>query len=261
VVTLVAPAHLELFGTIDDVAVGKGELVECLPASGFAILNADDPRVLAMASRTDATVLTYGVAAGDVRAESVRVDADLRPTFVLRSDWGVAPVRLGVRGAHNVANALAAAAVGLAHQVPLAKVVEALATPMASPWRMDVQRSAAGALVINDAYNANPESMAAALRALAAVPAARRVAVLGAMAELGADGHDAHADLAAWARAHDIEVVAVDAPAYGSAVGIQHVDTIAAALDRVGPLSPDDAILVKGSRIAGLERLALALIG
>jgi UDP-N-acetylmuramoyl-tripeptide--D-alanyl-D-alanine ligase len=259
VVTVVAPAHLELFGTIDDVARGKGELVECLPASGLAVLNADDRRVAAMGARTRADVLTYGVGAGDVRAESVALDEELRPSFVLHSEWGRAHVRLGARGAHNVANALAAAAVGLAYDVPLAEVVEALAQPITSPWRMDVRRAASGALIINDAYNANPESMAAALRSLSAVAADRRVAVLGVMAELGADADAAHADIAAMAAAQDIDVIAVDAPAYGSSPGVRHVVSVAAALAAVGPLGAGDAVLVKGSRVAGLERVAAEL--
>ncbi|MDP1803915.1 MAG: UDP-N-acetylmuramoyl-tripeptide--D-alanyl-D-alanine ligase, partial [Acidimicrobiales bacterium] len=112
IVTRVAAVHTEVFGSVDDIALGKGELVEALPASGTAVLNADDERVLAMASRTAARVLTYG-ASGDVRAAALEAGDDLRARFTLESPWGSTAVELGVRGLHQAGNALAAAAAGL----------------------------------------------------------------------------------------------------------------------------------------------------
>ena len=112
VVTVVAGVHLELFGTIDDVATGKGELVAALPASGTAVLNADDVRVAAMAERTDATVLTFGQEAGDVRATNVSLDEHLHPTFELRTPWGVADVHLAIAGRHLVSGIMQGAVKG-----------------------------------------------------------------------------------------------------------------------------------------------------
>jgi UDP-N-acetylmuramoyl-tripeptide--D-alanyl-D-alanine ligase len=238
------------------VARAKLELVEALPIHGTAVLNADDERVAAMAHRAGADVLTYGVHAGEVRATGVALDDELRPSFTLRTPWGRAAVRLQVRGRHNAGNAAGAAAAALTLGVPLEAVAEGLGRAELSPWRMEVGRAPSGAIVINDAYNANPPSMRAALDALAAVPAARRVAVLGIMAELGPDGPAQHGAIGDWARARGIEVIAVDAPDYGGTV----VDDVAGARARLGSLEADTALLVKGSRVAGLEQLARAVL-
>jgi UDP-N-acetylmuramoyl-tripeptide--D-alanyl-D-alanine ligase len=260
VVTAVAPAHLEQFGSVDEVARAKGELVEALPSDGHAILNADDPRVAAMAGRTAATVVTFGSVDGDVRAEAVALDDELRPSFSVRSDWGVAQVQLRVRGRHQVGNALAALAAGLVAGVDFERAVVALQATELSPMRMHVRRLASGALLIDDAYNANPTSIRAALAALAEVPAARRIAVLGVMAELGDDGDREHADIAAEAQAAGIRVISVGAPAYGVAAGDAVADP-STAIERLGPLGAADAVLVKGSRVAGMERVVEALQG
>ena len=257
VVTVVALAHAEMFGTIEEVAAAKGELVAALPGDGTAVLNGDDERVAAMAIRASGRVLTYG-ATGDVVADSVTFDDELRAAFRLQSPWGKADVRLSVRGAHQVANALAASAAALAVGAELADVSAGLASTVLSPWRMDLVRTSSGALVLNDAYNANPTSMAAALTSLAALPARRRVAVLGVMAELGAGGDEAHRRVARHAADLGIEVIAVDAPQYGP--GTTRVRGIIEALEALGPIGERDAVLVKGSRAAGLERLASALL-
>jgi UDP-N-acetylmuramoyl-tripeptide--D-alanyl-D-alanine ligase len=154
-----------------------------------------------------------------------------------------------------VENALAAAAAALACDVPLADVAGALAAGAVSRWRMELTTAASGARVLNDAYNANPTSMAAALRALAALDAVRRVAVLGVMAELGPTSDDDHRAIGALARELGIDVIAVGVPAYGGTL-VPDVEAAAAALDGVGP---GDAVLLKGSRVAGLERVAAAL--
>lgn len=255
VVTRVAAVHTEVFGTIDDVAAAKGELVEALPADGVAVLNADDPRVLAMASRTLAQVITFG-AGGDVRAEGLVLDDGLRARFGLASPWGRTQVHLAVRGAHMVDNALAAAAAALACDVPLEALPEALSRAALSPWRMELLPARAGGVVLNDAYNANPTSMAAALRALTALPARRRVAVLGLMAEIGIDSEAEHRAIGALAHELDVEVIGVGVPAYGGLT----VGNLDEAAEAVGEVTEGVAVLVKGSRVAGLERLAQMLV-
>jgi UDP-N-acetylmuramoyl-tripeptide--D-alanyl-D-alanine ligase len=257
IVTTVGAAHLETFGDVDGVARAKGELVEAVPSTGLAVLNADDPRVVAMRRRTRAHVLTYGEA-GEVRAEDVVLDDELRPSFLARTPWGPAKVRLSVRGLHNVGNALAALAAAVGCGVGLDEAAAALAEARLSPWRMDVQRRDDGLVVINDAYNANPVSMRAALDALAAAPATRRFAALGVMAELGDGTADAHREIAAYAQERGIEVIGVGTAAYGGAV-VADVDDAVAALVARG-LGAGDAVLVKASRVAGLERAASALL-
>jgi UDP-N-acetylmuramoyl-tripeptide--D-alanyl-D-alanine ligase len=259
VVTAVVHAHTEMFGTIEEVAAAKGELVEALPAAGTAVLNADDHRVDAMATRTAARVLRYSLepsSGADVVAERLRLDDELRSRFTLRTPWGDADVRLAVRGEHQAANALAAAAAALASGVGVSDVAVGLGDAVLSPWRMDLRRTASGAVVLNDAYNANPTSMAAALRSLAAIPARRRIAVLGIMAELG-DRHIAeHVAVAALADDLGIDVVAYETDAYG----LPTCSGLDGALATIGAVGDGDAVLVKGSRVAGLERLAAALL-
>ena len=250
VVTRVAAVHTEMFGTLEEVAAAKGELVEALPGDGHAVLNAGDPLVAAMASRTSAETVMFGEG-GDVRAESATLDDELRPSFRLVSPWGGALVHLRVRGEHMVDNALAAAASALVCGVPPADVAEALGTASLSRWRMDLVRLPSGALVVNDAYNANPTSMAAALRALVRLPARRRVAVLGLMAELGPSSDAEHRAVGALARDLGVEVIGVGVPAYGGTT-VGGVDDVPRAL---GPVGEADAVLLKGSRVAGLERL------
>lgn len=257
VVTAIGSVHTELFGTIDDVARGKRELVESLPPSGVAVLNADDARVAAMAASSAARVVTYGTAA-DVHATGVHVDAELRPSFTLRSPWGTAPVRLSVRGAHQVHNGLAAAAASLAVGATIDDVVAGLARAVLSPWRMEVGRARSGALIVNDAYNASPLSMAAALESLALVDATRRTAFVGTMAELGEIADDAHAEVTALATSLGIGVVAVGEPRYRAATEVATIEE-ALALTQAD-LGAGDAVLVKGSRVAGLERLAHRLL-
>jgi UDP-N-acetylmuramoyl-tripeptide--D-alanyl-D-alanine ligase len=258
VVTAVVAAHTELFGSIEEVAVAKGELVEALPAAGTAVLNADDPRVAAMATRTSARVLMYSASGGaaDVVADDVRTDDELRPAFVLRTPSGSAPVQLAVRGVHQVGNALAAAAAAIACGATPEQAAAGLATATLSPWRMDLRTAPTGARILNDAYNANPASMAAALASLAALPAVRRIAVLGLMAELGDVADAEHARVLALADELGIDVIAFETKLYGSPP-VDGVDGVLAAL---GPLSDGDAVLVKGSRVAGLERVAAALL-
>ncbi len=264
VVTTVEMVHTEMFGELVDVAAAKGELIEALPPDGAAVLNADNLLVAAMADRTEARVLRFSAESmrkADLWAEHVTVDADLRPTFRLHTPWGAADVHLGVRGGHNVANALAAAAAALVVGVPLDAVAEGLSRVEMSPWRMDLQAAPSGARVLNDAYNAGPASMAAALRSLDALDAAHPVAVLGVMAELGDGGAAAHRQVADLAEDLGVQVIAVAAPDYGPAAShVPDIDAARAVLLADGPLGADHVVLVKGSRVAGLERLAALLL-
>jgi UDP-N-acetylmuramoyl-tripeptide--D-alanyl-D-alanine ligase len=276
VVLNVGSAHLGEFGSRETIARSKGELVEALPSDGAAILNADDPLVAAMATRTAARVVTFGEAArADVRAVDIGLDELGRASFALVTRDGRVDVALRLVGRHHVGNALAAAAVAVECGMPLPEVADALsaATP-ASRWRMEVTERPDGVLVINDAYNANPESMRAALEALAAVARGRRsYAVLGEMAELGPAAPAEHEALGRFAAVLGVStVVAVGEAARliqqgaalegswgGESRWVPDGDAAIALLR--SRLRPGDAVLVKASRAASLERVALAIAG
>lgn len=253
VVTRVADAHTELFGSLAGVAKAKGELIEALPADGIAILNADDPLVAAMASRAACPVVTFGVASGDFRATNIVLDAVLRPTFQLQSPQGERSVTLAVAGEHMALNAVAALAAAVAAGVDLDQAISGMETATLSGMRMDVWTRSDGLVLIDDAFNANPTSMRAAIQALLTVRATRRVAVLGVMAELGPSGDEDHREIAAEAVAAGVEVIAVDAPAYG--VRVRHVGSVEEAKSLLGDLESECVILVKGSKVAGLGPL------
>jgi UDP-N-acetylmuramoyl-tripeptide--D-alanyl-D-alanine ligase len=275
VVLNVGSAHLGEFGSPEGIAQAKGELVEALPADGTAVLNADDPRVLGMAPRTAARVLTTGLGpTADVRATDVTLDEAARPRFTLVAAGEEHPVALRVVGEHQVANALSAAGAALAAGILPAEVAAALsAASSRSRWRMEVDRRADGVTVVNDAYNANPESMRAALAALTGLAATRRVAVLGGMAELGGDAPAEHERLGRDAAAAGVDlIVAVGPDAVGIAEGAAaagrrageesvHVPDRAAARELLSEvLRPGDVVLVKASRSYGLELLAADLL-
>jgi len=255
VVTNVASAHTQMFQDLDGVARAKRELVIALPKTGTAVLNAMDERVMLMASHSAARVVTFGVEVGDVRAVRAALDDDLRVSFRLESDWGSGDVQLEARGKHQAANAAAAGAAALAIGVPFDRVVAGLESAPLSPWRMEVIRLPSGALLINDAYNANPASMIAALEALRAAPAKRKIAVVGPMLELGAISEEAHREVSLLADRMRIRLIAVDAPSYGA----EDVESIDDALALLVGIGEDDAVLIKASRAAGLERLAARL--
>lgn len=268
VVTNVGEAHLATFGDLDGVARAKSELIAALPAHGAAVLNSADPRVAAMAGISAAPVWRFGPVpspgsgpAPDVAYDSVALDADLRPRMRLHTPFGRIEVVLAMRGLHQVANAAAAAAAALAMGSDLDSVSDGLSTAITGPWRMDVRRGPSGALVINDSYNANPGSMEAALHTLAAAPARRRVAVLGPMLELGEQSPAAHGRIASLARAAGIEIVAVATDWYGTGDAVSVVDGASAVPGHLGDLAEGDVVLVKASRAAGLEAVALELAG
>jgi len=275
-VLCVGHAHAGEFGGLAEVARAKGELPAALPADGVALLNADDPRVLAMAERTAARVVTFGLRPGaTVRADGVTLGGDGRAAFTLVTPAGTAPVRLRLLGAHNVVNALAAAAIAGELGLPVAAVAEGLSAATArSKWRMEVTERADGVTVINDAYNANPEGMAAALATLATVARGRRAfAVLGPMNELGEESRQRHEEaggLAARAGVAGLIVVGADAAPMltgakaerswrGELISVPDAGGAVAALGNL--LGPGDVVLVKASRTIGLERVALALAG
>ncbi|MGN9792761.1 UDP-N-acetylmuramoyl-tripeptide--D-alanyl-D-alanine ligase [Streptomyces sp. OZ13] len=275
----VGTAHIGEFGGREQIAQAKGEMVESLPPGeegGVAVLNADDPLVRAMASRTKARVLLFGEADdAAVRAENVRLTELGQPTFTLHTPTGCSDVTMRLYGEHHVSNALAAAAV--AHELDMSASEIALALSEAgtlSRWRMEVTERPDGVTVVNDAYNANPESMRAALRALAAMGKGRRTwAVLGQMAELGDEAlveHDAVGRLAV--RLNVGKLVAVGGReaswlqlgAYNEGSWGEesvHVSDAQAAVDLLRrELRPGDVVLVKASRSVGLERIAQALL-
>ena len=208
-----------------------------------------------MAASSPAPVVTFGADAGaDVRVEDLVLDELARASFRVRTPWGDAAVRLAVSGAHMATNAAAAIAAAGVVGVDVAAAADALGAATMSAARMDVVRVASGGVVINDAYNANPTSMTAALHALAAVEGTRRVAVLGPMAELD-DPDVAHREIAGVARELGAELVAVGTDRYG----IEPVDREAVA-DVVGPITPGTVVVVKASNAGGLQAVAAALI-
>ncbi len=275
VVLNVGESHLGMFGSREAIAKAKGELVEALPADGTAVLNADDPQVAAMADRTVAAVLRFGLGpAAAVRAEGVELDGEGRARFRLRTPDGTAAARLPAPGEHLVTCALAAAAAAHVLGLGADEVAAGLAGASLSPMRMQVQRRADGLTVVNDAYNANPSSVAAALKTLAALrrPGGRTVAVLGEMAELGeaaAAEHDRVGRLATrlgidrLVGVGELGRVMVNA-ARMEGMWPEEAHAAAdpeAAVARLGPtLGPADVVLVKASRVVGLEVVAERLL-
>jgi UDP-N-acetylmuramoyl-tripeptide--D-alanyl-D-alanine ligase len=269
----VGVAHLGEFGSREGIARAKGELVEALPDDGLAVLNADDPLVAAMSTRTPARVLTFGRAGtADVRIDRLEVDAAGRARFSLATGDISAPVQLQVLGEHQASNAAAAAAVAVGLGMDLQVVASALSGATAtSAWRMEPHERADGVLVLNDAYNANPDSMRAALRTLQSVSRgrdARSVAVLGSMRELGPGAAQEHEAIGRFAASAGVDLLVVvgdealslHAGAVSAAGWTGQSTTVAdagAAIELLRTLLlPGDVVLVKASRSEGLERVA-----
>lgn len=268
VVLNVGTAHIGEFGSREAIARAKSELVAALPAGGLAVLNADDPAVRAMAAVTDARVVLVGEA-GDaaVRATGVVLDDSGRPTCTVTTPAGTGTLTLGLVGRHHVGNALAVVAVALELGLPLPGVLAALAAARpVSRWRMEVTQRADGVTIVNDAYNANPDSMRAALGALEHMGRGRRTwAVLGTMLELGEDSHALHAQVGATAVAHHVDELVVvgaatpmadGARAAGGSTRVRTVPDAAAAEELLrAELRAGDVALFKSSRDAGLRLL------
>jgi UDP-N-acetylmuramoyl-tripeptide--D-alanyl-D-alanine ligase len=269
VVLNIGSAHLAEFGSREAIATAKGELVEALPDSGVAVLNADDAAVSAMERRTVARVVRFGRSAtAQIRAVDVALDDRGCPTFRLLSPAGEALVQLAVPGEHQVSNALAAVAVALELGATPGGVAATLSRYRpASRWRMEVTDRPDGVTVVNDAYNANPESVAAALRTLAVLAGVHRRswAVLGPLAELGEAAAQAYGEIGALTAHLGVDrlvVVGQQAQQLHCAVpGSVLVPDIPAALELLHEeLAAGDVVLVKASRSFGLERIAAALL-
>lgn len=275
VVLSVHPTHLERAGSIDAIARAKSELPASLSRDGLAVLNADDRRVAAMAEVTAAKVLTFGLgSSATVRAEDVESNGVGGTTFTLVAPWGTRRVRSGTPGRHLVPHALAAAVVGEWMGVPFDEVATAIGTGSRAPHRMAIGETASGAVLVDDTYNASPESVAAALDFLADTPvrAGMRYAVLGDMLELGPDEERLHREIGSRAAAIVDALVAVGERGRwiaeaARAAGLARVATAEDARDAVDvverELAPSigDVLLVKGSRGVELDRLVTALLG
>jgi UDP-N-acetylmuramoyl-tripeptide--D-alanyl-D-alanine ligase len=271
----VGTAHLGEFGSREAIARAKGEIVEALPADGTAVLNADDDLVAAMAARTSATVTTFGEGSAsrrpDVSVSEVTTDEIGRQSFELAHRGSYATVHLAQVGAFQWRNAAAAAAMALAAGLDLDTVADSLADAVpASRWRMELTERADGLVVVNDAYNANPESMRAALETLAGIGSRsgrRTVAVLGEMLELGDEAADAHHGVGACAAESGVDVlVAVGDGAAAITDGFRAGRTGGVSITTAGRdeaadwlrhnVSAADVVLVKASRGAALELIA-----
>jgi UDP-N-acetylmuramoyl-tripeptide--D-alanyl-D-alanine ligase len=274
VVTNVGLAHMEMFGSRQAVADAKAELVESLPEDGIAVLNADDSVVREFDRRTRARVLRFGTAPdADVRGEELTLDHDGRASFTMVTPAGTERVELAVAGEHMAWNALAAAACGIGMELSAGECAAGLKEARVSPWRMEVLKARSGLRVLNDAYNANPSSMAAALRAARVMAGdGRCVAVLGEMAELGSIAPEEHArigELVARLRIDRLVTVGEAADAIAVSAVREGVEpdrvtrctTVEEAMEAVlADVRPDDLVLVKASRAVGLERLAERLV-
>jgi UDP-N-acetylmuramoyl-tripeptide--D-alanyl-D-alanine ligase len=271
VITNIGLAHAEHLGGADGVLAVKGELLAALPPDGLAVVDGDDPVTPKLVARTRAPVLRCGSGPGvDLRLTRCSLDDQLRAAIVVKTPWGTVTTRLAVRGQHQATNAVFAVAVagslGLAPDV----IAAGLAAATGSRWRLELERRADGVTILNDVYNANPTSMAAALAALGALPVTgRRIAVLGEMRELGTHSAAAHAAVGQLAGHLHLDIV-VGVGAGGAAITAAagavptrlEVADAAEALAAVHTLvQPGDAVLLKASRAIGLELVAEGLLG
>ncbi|MCI0633756.1 MAG: UDP-N-acetylmuramoyl-tripeptide--D-alanyl-D-alanine ligase [Actinobacteria bacterium] len=273
VVTNVGVAHMEIFGSWDAIVRAGAEPVEWLDADGVAIVNAEDPVTRGYRERARARVVTFGTDPNaDVRAEDVVLGPDARANFTLRAGSDRARVELGVPGEHMVSNALAAAACGVSIGIDVDACAAALEDARISPWRMETFETASGVTVLNDAYNANPESMSAALKTARWMASGRRLAaVLGHMAELGPVAFEEHERLGELVVRIGVDrLITVGEPARQIARAairegqlpqdVLSFDEADGAADEVRAWARrGDVVLLKGSRVAGIERVAESL--
>ncbi len=275
VVLAVHPTHLERAGSLERIAEAKSELPRGLPSDGLAVLNADDPRVAAMAAGTPAAVRTFGLGeTAEVQATDLVSEGVAGVTFTLVAPWGRRRIRSASPGRHLVPLALAAAAVAEHFAVPLAEVAAALEAGSRAPHRMAIEELPGGATLVDDTYNASPVSVSAALAFLAETPvgSGRRLAVLGDMLELGPDERSLHERIGVEAAAILDGLVAVGERGRWIAdaargAGLNPVATASdaeaalAVVDQVLAPTAGDVLLVKGSRGVALDRLVAALLG
>jgi UDP-N-acetylmuramoyl-tripeptide--D-alanyl-D-alanine ligase len=273
-ITNVGVSHVELLGSEEAIASAKGELVRAVPEDGRVFLNGDDAWSPTLAASATAAVTYYGQGPdADVWADDVALSEEGTPTFRIVCEQGAADVRLPALGRHNVYNALAAAAVGLYLEISLDDVVAGLESATFSKWRMETFESATGITVINDAYNANPTSMRAALSALSDLPTTgKRVAVLGDMGELGSLSELAHFELGEVLATSAVDAlvtvgekarrIAEGALAAGmSTDAVRPCVSVAEATEVLDDLlAQGDSVLVKASRLMGLEKVVEGII-
>ena len=270
----VGSAHIGMVGSRDGIARAKSEILAALPEDGIAVINRDDSYAQFFRDTAPASVLEFGFDDCAVHASDVRLDDLARGAFTLHIGERSAPVQLKLLGEHQITNALAAAAIAHACGMDVQTIASALseATPV-SRWRMEMHELPNGVIVINDAYNANPESMRGALRALAAMGGQRRTwAILGEMRELGDTAVEEHDAIGRLAVRLDIsklvaigdmgKLIQMGAAQEGSwGDEAVHVPTVDAAVEYVtSHWQSGDVILVKASRSIGLERVAQTLI-
>jgi len=257
VITNLGVVHLETFGSRDAVADGKWELVAGLSEGGIAVLPDDEPR---LDRPHPGPTVTFGEQPTALfRVASTTLDDNGRPTFNIHACGRVMPVTLSMTGAHNAVNAAAALAAAVAIGIDPEAAVGGMEHAVASPWRMEILRGRF--TVVNDAYNANPTSMEAALRTVAAMPG-KSYAILGEMAELGSVTTEEHHRIGRLASDLGFAGVSTIGPDHGLAEAAGGVNLTTAddafgwALERIGD---GDLVLVKGSRSVGLENLARRL--
>ena len=264
IVLVVGTAHLGEFGSVQAIADTKSELIQSLGAEGVAVLGSYDQYTPAMASLHEGRTIIFG-SGQEVRATDVEIREGC-PHFDLVTPAGRDAVGMRLVGEHQISNALAVAAVGTALQLPIELIASSLSTAEnASKWRMEVH-DAFGLLIINDSYNANPDSMAAAMRSLVLFAQERggeSWAFVGKMRELGESSAAQHAAIGTLAQETGIDhLVAIAAPEYGNAQGqmlIHHYSSIDECLSMADYFSAGDVVLVKASRSEGFEVLAQRL--
>ena len=250
VITSIGEAHSERVGGIEGVAQTKGELLRALPENGTAIVCADDARAMAAAQTASAKIMTFGTSSSaDVRYEIVTTDNQGCITMTVHHLDEHATVYVPAPGEHMASNAAAAIAVGIAAGMKLSTCAHAIESSVVSHMRMQWLQAPSGVRIMNDAYNANPDSMVAAMKTLAKIPASQRVAIVGRMAEI-ADAQERHLFVAGVAEELGLQVWAVDTDMYGSTPL-----SIEQAAERIAMLPNDAVVLLKGSRVAGLERI------
>jgi UDP-N-acetylmuramoyl-tripeptide--D-alanyl-D-alanine ligase len=256
IITRVGEAHSERVGGIDGVQKAKGELVESIGCGGFALLNADDPRVVGMRTLTSGTTFTYGTSNGaDMRVSDIRLHGSSGCTFKFASQWGSGTCNLPVPGVHMASNAAAALLAAGVTGCNLDAATAMLSSVALSPMRMSIH-AIDGMTVIDDSYNASPTSVVAALETLAAMPAKRHVAVLGQMAEID-DPERRHREVAEHAAALGVEVIAFATDLYGAG----QIDQLDEAVAAVRALPEGSAVLFKASRVVGLDRVVRLILG
>jgi UDP-N-acetylmuramoyl-tripeptide--D-alanyl-D-alanine ligase len=268
VVTSIGESHMNFFTSLDALAAAKGELIEGLPSDGVAILNADDPLVLALASRGPARLLTFGLGSADVTAQDLQSVPGVGSSFHLRIPGGAAPVTVRVPGRHAVRNALAAAAVGVALGLRADQIARGLAEAVPLQMRLEVRR-VGGITLLHDVYNSSPQSVEAALDVMDEMEGSPRVAVLGDMKELGRLSDEAHRRIGRLAACRRIDLLVAFGPlAAAVAAGareaggprVVHTENLEAVITLLRrELRPGAVVLVKGSRAMAMERIAEVL--